>query len=173
MDNVLFAFDRYIQFGHPSLGIEPGTLDIAPVAKQLQNTKRFLGHELEGVQPLTVLQHSLYVSKLCPPEYKLAGLLHDVEEAVIGDIPSPVKVLLKAKGADLSPLVEVRRGLLIALLGVEEGTALYEQTRSSIVAWCDLVAMGVEWVGKTGYQNEHEESFVDTFDRIRKGLPVP
>lgn len=36
-------------------------------------------------------EHSVRVSWLCPPEYKLWGLLHDASEAYLADVARPVK----------------------------------------------------------------------------------
>lgn len=41
----------------------------------------------------SVAEHSVMVSRLVPPEFAYAGLMHDCEE-FLGDWPSPVKVML-------------------------------------------------------------------------------
>jgi hypothetical protein len=44
--------------------------------------------------PLSVAQHSVLLSQVCPAEYRLEVLLHDVHEAYTGDVSAPLKTLL-------------------------------------------------------------------------------
>lgn len=60
------------------------------IAWALSNIPRFGGHAFKW----SVLQHSLLVSYLCPLPLKLAGLVHDAHEALVGDIQTPLKQLL-------------------------------------------------------------------------------
>jgi len=66
-------------------------IDIKDIAWALSCIPRFGGH---SKKTLSVAEHSLYVSALCPDHLKLEGLLHDASEAYLLDIPSPIKPYL-------------------------------------------------------------------------------
>lgn len=71
-------------------------LRLVEIASALARLPRFLGHTL-GTDAYTVAQHSCQVVDFLadqPLAIQRAGLLHDAHEALIGDIPTPVKHLL-------------------------------------------------------------------------------
>ena len=70
--------------GDPSVG----DFDIRDVAHGLALLCRFNGHCRVFY---SVAEHSVRVSRACPPEAALAGLLHDLGEAYLGDLPRPIK----------------------------------------------------------------------------------
>lgn len=61
--------------------------DIQHIAFRLSHINRFNG----SVGAYSVAQHSVLVAEVLPDHLKLAGLLHDVSEAYIGDITRPLK----------------------------------------------------------------------------------
>ena len=69
-------------------------IDIVDIAHSLALKTRFSGHCKTFY---SVAEHSIRVAKLLPQELKLSGLLHDVAEAYIPDIPRPIKATFGLK----------------------------------------------------------------------------
>ena len=98
--------------------IDPSPLDIeiTDIAHGLARVARWNG-QTEGPEIFSVAQHSLLVEAIfsaldaqAPREAKLAALLHDAPEYVIGDMISPFKAVM---GGEYK---EVERRLLAAIL---------------------------------------------------------
>lgn len=66
----------------------PEDVDIRDIAHALGCIPRFGGHTLV---PYTVAEHSVFVSRICPPELAFYGLMHDATEAYLGDMVRPLK----------------------------------------------------------------------------------
>lgn len=78
----------------------PVDVEIEDIAHGLARVARWNG-QTAGPLPFTVAQHSLIVESLCmqmkpgwPARWRLAALLHDAPEFVIGDMISPFKAAL-------------------------------------------------------------------------------
>lgn len=78
----------------------PVDIEIEDIAHGLARVARWNGQTL-GPLPFTVAQHSLLVEEFCvqikpgwPAKWRLAALLHDAPEFVIGDMISPFKAAL-------------------------------------------------------------------------------
>jgi len=69
---------------------DPELIHIEDIALALSNVCRYAGH----ISPFySVAQHSVIVAGFfSDPATRLAALLHDAEEAYLGDMPSPYKV---------------------------------------------------------------------------------
>ncbi|MEM9750970.1 MAG: HD family hydrolase [Pseudomonadota bacterium] len=103
--------------------LDPSPLDIEieDIAHGLARVARWNG-QTRGDTPFNVAQHSVIVEALCgelrpewPAKWRLAALLHDAPEYVIGDMISPFKATLGAAYYDvearLQRAIHVRFGL--------------------------------------------------------------
>ena len=84
---ILLNSGNYFDFSD----IENQTLDVHDIAHGLSMTCRFGGHCNKFY---SVAEHSVWVSRLVPPEYAMIGLLHDASESVLGDMPKPLKNIM-------------------------------------------------------------------------------
>jgi len=78
----------------------PFDIEIGDIAHGLAFVARWNG-QTQGDWPYSVAEHSLLVEQIfthhnpdSPPQWRLAALLHDAPEYVIGDMISPVKAAL-------------------------------------------------------------------------------
>lgn len=84
---IKLASGRYFDLVNPDVA----AVRITELAHALSHICRFTGHT---AWHYSVAQHSVHVSHLVPPADALAGLLHDLAEAVLGDVSKPLKRLL-------------------------------------------------------------------------------
>jgi hypothetical protein len=76
----------------------PGDVQWRDVAISLARVPRFGGHLAEDVPHYSVAQHCCLVSDRLPLDLRLAGLLHDAHEFVLGDRAAPLKQVLRVLG---------------------------------------------------------------------------
>jgi hypothetical protein len=84
--NYMWAGGKRVYLYYP----QPDDFDIQVIAASLSKICRFGSHTKIFY---SVAYHSVLVSRICPPELKLHGLLHDASESYLGDIISPLKLL--------------------------------------------------------------------------------
>ena len=72
---------------------------LCDILTSLERTNRFNGHTR---RPLSVLKHSLLVAKLASDEARPWALLHDVHEAYVGDMTTPVAQAIEGQIRTLS-----------------------------------------------------------------------
>lgn len=70
------------------LALRPSDIVIEDIAHALALVNRFAGHTS---RPISVAQHSVYVSRLCEGPHALQALLHDASEAYLGDVTKWLK----------------------------------------------------------------------------------
>lgn len=87
MSNTILTLRGGFQF---DLAGDKFDMPIATIAYHLSHINRFNG----AVGQYSVAQHCVQVAALLPQHLKLSGLLHDATEAVLCDIPAPLKRML-------------------------------------------------------------------------------
>lgn len=73
------------------MNLQPGDVSIYDIAHNLSNECRFGGGTIDF---FSVAEHSVMCSYLVPENEALDALMHDGSEAILRDIPSPIKPLL-------------------------------------------------------------------------------
>lgn len=108
----------------------PDMVCIEDIAHALSMSCRFGGHTQWHY---SVAQHSVNVARLVPDEHKLVALLHDATEAYIGDMVSPLKVLMpefKKKEEQIWEVIAEKFGVPVKI--------------DPIIKWADLQMLKVE-----------------------------
>lgn len=126
----------------------PVDIEIEDIAHGLAFVARWNG-QTRGDWPYSVAEHSLLVEELfgrlnpgIAPKWKLAALLHDAPEYVIGDMISPVKAAIGTSYGELderlTAAVHLRFGLPAVL-----PSAIKAQIKSAdrISAWMEAVSI--------------------------------
>ncbi|MHB8565280.1 MAG: metal-dependent phosphohydrolase, partial [Acidiferrobacteraceae bacterium] len=74
---------------------QPSMIDFGDIAWALSQLCRYTGHTR---YPYSVAQHSVLVSHHVPKSLEAQALMHDAQEAYIGDLSSPLKRLVPEYG---------------------------------------------------------------------------
>jgi 5'-deoxynucleotidase YfbR-like HD superfamily hydrolase len=133
--------------------LDPSPLDIEleDIAHGLARVMRWNG-QTRGPQGFSVAQHSLLVVRLCehwrpgwPAAYRMAALMHDAPEYVIGDLISPFKAAI---GTDYKQL----ENRLLAAIHIRFGipVALPQQV-AQLIKRADTAAAYIEAVQLAGF----------------------
>ncbi len=77
-----------IVFNGERVTLSSGAPTINSIGVGLGRMVRFCGHTEKYY---TVLAHSMTVAELVPPQFGIYGLMHDAQEALVGDVPTPMK----------------------------------------------------------------------------------
>ena len=127
---------------------------IEDIAHSLACQARFAGHTRV---PLSVAQHSVFVSQHCPSDLALVGLLHDAAEAYVQDLVKPIKRSLLG-----DQYAQAERGWALAIGQVFDlGTQLADLPAE--VKHADLVA----------FATEARDCFATVSPAPRRPLPEP
>lgn len=125
---------------------------LGPLARALSKTCRFCGH-LKNDIFYSVAQHSVAVADLVrKPEHQKWGLLHDLSEAYINDIPRPFKPEIsgyKTIEAHLTKILARRFGLV-----GEMPEAVHRADMTMLITEGRDLCTGDDWQNwDTGYDN--------------------
>lgn len=119
------------------LAMRPEDIDIVDIAHHLSHECRFAG---ACPQFYSVAQHSVLVARrFISSRMRLAGLLHDAEEAYLKDIPSPVKhdprmAWYRETGRQLNRMIFVKFGL-DPVAEAQVKAADDHQFREEVLSW--------------------------------------
>jgi 5'-deoxynucleotidase YfbR-like HD superfamily hydrolase len=140
--------------------LDPSPLDIEleDIAHGLARVMRWNG-QTRGPQGFSVAQHSLLVVRLCehwrpgwPAAYRMAALMHDAPEYVIGDLISPFKAAI---GTDYKQLenrllaaIHIRFGIPVALPQQVAQLIKRADTAAAYIEAVQLAGFGEKEAGK-------------------------
>lgn len=114
-------------------------------------------------EPFSVAAHSVLVSRLCPPEHRAWGLLHDAHEAFLGDIVSPVVDYLRTIDARAPGVIDAAKSRLDKVILQHWGIAPIFARRG--VAQMDRVALQAEMYLLMDAEVAISRETADAFDR--------
>lgn len=107
LPDILLRSGNFFNFLSP----EASTITVEDIASGLANEARFNGQTHSFY---SVAQHSVLVSMIVPPACAWEALFHDCAEAVMKDIPKPLKRLLP----DYQALEQKVEAAIMAKLGI-------------------------------------------------------
>lgn len=128
---------------------QPHEIDLDHIEDVLWNLRRWSGHP----RALTVRQHTVLTAALAEADGAAAGVVrwcryHDDHEAVIGDIPGPLKAIISAKTAILA---RIERRLDEAIC-IARGISMPKDSEALAVHEYDKLSETLEWVFLFGHE---------------------
>jgi len=96
---------------------DPDSVALCDITHALGKLCRYTGHTSRFY---SVAEHSIHVASLVPEELRLAALLHDAAEAYIGDLSTPLKMLISETG----PLLKVTENKILSAVWKKFGISL-------------------------------------------------
>lgn len=157
----------------------PDMVCIEDIAHALSMSCRFGGHTRYHY---SVAQHSVNVARFVPDEHKLVALLHDATEAYIGDMVSPLKVIMpefKRKEEEIWEVIAARFSLPFymdpsikkadtMMLKIEREHLIVESQPWECLKGVDVsVSDGVaEMITRQWSQKHAKEMFLHYFDEL-------
>lgn len=151
----------------------PVDIEIDDIARGLAFVARWNG-QTQGEHAYSVAEHSLLVETLfgrispnAPPKWRLAALLHDAPEYVIGDMISPVKAAVgpgyEALDQRLTTAVHLRFGL----------PATVPLATKRLIKKADRISAWMEAVEIAGFSQAEANRFFGAPDTaLTKGLGI-
>lgn len=85
--------------------LRPANIHLPDIALSLAQMPRWVG---QTHMPFSVAQHSLLVASMVPEELRIYALIHDAQEALMCDIPTPLKAAMRELGSDAYDMLEDR-----------------------------------------------------------------
>lgn len=147
MDPYIFAGDGNTHLTGDKLHAPGNIPSVKSMAHALSQINRFTGHT---IRPYNVAEHSLLVCEIArnQPYFNdlsvkeqgalmLACLVHDLHEALVGDVPTPIKRMLGEAWYEFEDEVELA---VLNFLGLTELTGEWRDR----VKHCDLLALATE-----------------------------
>lgn len=157
MSNFILTFEGN------RVSFDAGVPSLKDIAVHLGRTPRWAG-ATKVFYP--VLAHSLVVARLLPPELEIHGLLHDAGEAIIGDIPRPLKTT-DIKIAERKILSRIYESLGIKMPGIEEIARVTKADQVALVAEARVLGPpGITDLDEFKYYNEEAECIVRAMSKF-------
>ena len=150
----------------------PVDIEIEDIAHGLAFVARWNG-QTRGDWPYSVAEHSLLVEQIFgrigdpPPKWRLAALLHDAPEYVIGDMIGPVKAAVGPGYGELdirlTAAVHLRFGL----------PSVLPMTVKKAIKTADKISAWLEAVQIAGFTEEEADKFFGRpDDAVMRGLEI-
>jgi hypothetical protein len=120
---------------------KPDEMNLRAIAGQIAKINRWAG---ATQLPVSVAKHTVLVASLCDIEVRPFALLHDMHEALLGEIPQPVKVTLQEMGA--SDHLDRLQAALDEAITLAAGLPWpWPAAATAAVKAADLRALATEW----------------------------